>query len=636
MNTVVDDEIVEFLARVPAFQSLDDQDLASLASNIEVEYYPRGVVISAQDGPPSEFLQIIASGAVRVSVASADGAETDFDFRSEGDLIGFLSLSGADRMRANVTAAEETVCYLVPREFFKALLDSRPALREFFSRTFLSRYMDRAFSDLRNRSQGADDGERLLLTTPVGSLATREVIAGRSDLTIREAAQIMSRNRVSALVINDAGGIPVGIVTDRDLREMVAAAARDFGEPVALIMSDKLLRADARDSCFEALLSMIRHKVHHILVEDGGRLRGIITNHDLTLLQGNSPLAVAREIESLQEIDGLAATATKINRLVGLLLKHGAKASNVTRVITEINDRLVRRVLELVERQLGPAPLDWCWIVFGSGGRKEQTFKTDQDNAIIFAEPATAEQERLAREWFAPFTERARDALIRCGLPACPANYMASNPQWCQPLSTWKQYFSAWITTPTAEALLRSVIFFDFRPLRGDAHLAGRLRDHLDAEIGRTPAFLGFMANLLVQNRPPIGFFQHFVVEKNGEHKDELNLKFKAAAPIVDLLRFFSLENGVRETATLERLQALRERHTLVAEYADELEYAFEYITLLRIHTQYGQIAQGLEPDNFINPKNLSSLERKTVREAFQLISRLQDLIIERYRASIW
>jgi len=635
MNTVIDDDIIDFLGKVPAFLSLENEDLANLAAKIEIECYPRGTLISAVDSPPSEFLQIIVQGAVRVSLASEGGAEIDIDFRSEGDLIGYLSLSGAGRMRADITAVEETVCYLVPVGIVKDLLDKRPAVREFFSRTFLSRYMDRAFSDLRNRSQCSAHGEKLLFTTPVGHLVTHDVVTGRSDITIRAAAQIMSRHRVSSLVLNDAGGAPVGIVTDSDLREKVAAAARDFGAPVATIMSEKLLRADSRDSCFEVLLSMIRHRVHHLLVEDTGRLRGIITNHDLVLLQGNSPLAVAREIESQQQLDGLAALARKSDQTIGLLLKEGAKASNAARIITELNDRLVRRVLELVERQLGPAPLPWCWIAFGSEGRKEQTFKTDQDNAIVFAEAATPEADRLAREWFAPFTTQVRDALIRCGLPACPANYMASNPEWCQSLPTWKRHISTWISRPTAGALLSSVIFFDFRPLHGETQFAAQLRDHLVAAISRTPAFLGFMANQLVQNRPPIGFFKNFVVEKNSEHRDKLDLKLKGVVPLVDLLRFFSLEKGVRETGTLERLHALRGSHTIVAEHADELEQAFEFIMLLRIHHQYGQISRNGEPDNFIDPKSLSNLERKTLREAFQLISHIQDLVIERYRGSI-
>ena len=159
--------------------------------------------------------------------------------------------------------------------------------------------------------------------------------------------------------------------------------------------------------------------------------------------------------------------------MIGLLLKDGARAGNLTRVITEINDRLVRKVLELVAGPLGPAPVAWCWIVFGSEGRREQTYKTDQDNAIIYADPADEAQAREAREWFAAFTPRVRDALANCGFPLCPGGYMAANPDWCRPLRDWKRTFSLWIANPDATAVLRSQILFDFRPLSDAENLAG-------------------------------------------------------------------------------------------------------------------------------------------------------------------
>jgi CBS domain-containing protein len=126
------------------------------------------------------------------------------------------------------------------------------------------------------------------------------------------------------------------------------------------------------------------------------------------------------------------------------------------------------------------------------------------------------------------------------------------------------------------------------------------------------------------------------VVEKGGEHKDELNLKVKGLAPLVDILRLFALEKRIRETSTLERIETLRGMHTIVEEYADDFEHAFEFIMLLRIHHQYQQIRSGQEPDNFINPNRLSNLEKRSIKEAFQIISRVQDQIIERYKSLIW
>jgi CBS domain-containing protein len=462
------------------------------------------------------------------------------------------------------------------------------------------------------------------------------VVSTREETSIREAARIMSENRISSLIVINSNNLPTGIVTDRDLREKVVAKGRNVQEPIKNIMSTTLIRVDARDYCFEAVLRMLKYNIHHILVIKDGNLIGVITNHDLMLLQGTSPLSLTKDIESQQTIEGLIPVSKKINNIVGLLLKEGAKASNITKVITEINDRLVRKVLEFAERKFGKPPVAYCWIVFGSEGRKEQTFKTDQDNAIIYADPTTDTEAESAQKYFATFAEYVRDGLFQCGFPPCPANFMASNPQWCQPLKVWKKYFSSWISTPTPDAVLNSVTFFDFRPMCGEALIAESLRDYLITLLKDQKVFLGYLANMAIKNTPPIGFFKSFVVEKGGEHKDELNLKVKGIAPLVDIVRLFALEKGIRETSTLERIETLRSKHTIVEEYADDLEQAFEFITLLRIHHQYAQISSGQEPDNFINPNRLSNLERRSIKEAFQLVATIQDLIIELYKSLIW
>jgi CBS domain-containing protein len=240
-----------------------------------------------------------------------------------------------------------------------------------------------------------------------------------------------------------------------------------------------------------------------------------------------------------------------------------------------------------------------------------------------------------ARSYLSKLADAVRDALLKCGFPPCPANYMASNPQWCQPLRVWKKYFSEWLKEPTPDALIKALVFFDFRPLYGDFHLAEQLRESLSAGIEENMLFLGSMANTIIRNVPPIGFFKTFIVEKSGEHKNELNLKVKGIAPLIDIVRLFSLEKDIRETSTIERLHALREKHTIVEEYAEEIEHAFEFIMLLRVHFQYEQVEIGELPDNFINPDSLSNLEKRSMKEAFQLISGLQDIIIERYKVMI-
>jgi len=213
---------------------------------------------------------------------------------------------------------------------------------------------------------------------------------------------------------------------------------------------------------------------------------------------------------------------------------------------------------------------------------------------------------------------------------------MASNPRWCQPLSVWKRYFSGWINDPVPDAVLKSLIFFDFRALHGEFSLADDLRDALTSMLEGQTLFFGYMANTIINNMPPLNLFKSFVVEKSGEHKNEFDLKVKGIAPLVDVVRLFALERGVRETSTLERIAALKERHTIVKEYADDLEHAFEFIMLLRIQHQLEQIEAGKTPDNFINPQKLSNLEKRTIKDEFHLISKMQGLVIERYKPMIW
>jgi CBS domain-containing protein len=630
------EDVIDFLKNVPPFQFLEERDIHAVARNLSMDFYPKDSVIMQQDGPPSEALRIIKKGSIKLTLTSEDGGEVVIDYRGEGEIFGFLSMVGKDRVRSNVVAVEDTICYLLGKEMVLQLLDAHPVFTEHFLKSYITRYIDKTYREMHDRSVFIGGSDRLLFTTRVGDMSIKGVVTTEEDTSIRDAAQIMSEHHVSSVVIMDRNRLPVGMVTDRDLRDKVVSRGRDVQEPVRNIMSTTLIRVDSRDYCFEAVLKMIRYNIHHIIVISDGELAGVMTNHDLMVLQGTSPLSLTKDIESQQAIEGLIPVSQKINNIVGLLLKEGARASNITKIITELNDRLVRKILELAEKKHGKPPIPFCWIAFGSEGRKEQTFKFDQDNAIIYADPATPAQEEEATRYFSAYALFVRDGLVRCGYPLCPANYMASNPQWCQPLRTWKRYFSTWVATPTPEALIHCVALFDFRPMYGETALGEALRDHLHAILKDQKVFLGYVANLAIKNEPPIGFLNSFVVEKGGEHKNELNLKVKGLAPLVDIIRLFSLERGVRATSTLERLEALRGTHTIAMEYAEEFEQAFEFIMLLRIHHQYALLSSGQAPDNFINPNRLSNLEKRSIKEAFRLVAKVQDLIIERYKSLIW
>lgn len=627
------EDIMDFLKSVPPFEFLSDEVINSITVKISMEYYPKGTHILLQDGAPSEFLYVIKKGGVKV-YRRVENEEVVIDYRSEGDTFGFVSLMSGDKSRANVMAIDDTICYLIPKETILNLISKYPEVRDFFLRSFMNIYLDKGYRDDQSKKAITYTVDKILFTTPVEEIATKNVITVKENTPIREAAKIMCENSISSLIVVDDQGISLGIITDKDLRKKVVASGRSVDEPVKNIMNYPIITIDARDFCFEAVVRMLKYNIHHLLVIKDGSISGIITNHDIMMLQGLSPITIVRDLEIQHSVEGLMNASKQINTIVGNLISQGAKASNITRIITEINDRIVKKVIQFAEREFGQPPVPYCWIALGSEGRKEQTFKTDQDNALIYADPPPSQQEAV-QKYFLEFTSYIKENLLKCGFPPCPGDIMASNPKWCQPLKVWKKYFSQWIYTPKGENINLSNIFFDFRGIYGDLSLEENLRDYLLGIVKDQKVFLGYLANLAVRNKPPLGFFKTFVVEKSGEHKDKLNLKIKGIAPIVDIIRLFSLEKSVRETSTLERIEALKNKHTVVRDYADEIVYAFEFLMLLRIRHQYEQVIQGIMPDNFINPESLSNLEKKLLKDTFQLISKLQDILIERYKLMI-
>ncbi len=631
------EDAIAFLRHVPPFQFLDEPAVAKIAKGLAMEFFPKGTTILKQGGPPSKSLFVIKKGGVKVFRRSPDGQEAIVDFRGEGDLFGYLSIVGADKARANVLAVDDTSCYTIKRETVRRLFDSNETVRDFFLKSFLNIYIDKTFQEMQSKGlYFSGGGERILFSNLVGEVVTKPVLTAPQDISIREAAGIMCENKISSLVLVDNDNRPLGILTDRDLRGKVVARGRDVNEPVKNIMSYPIMRIDAKDYCFEALLRMIKYNVHHLLVVKDGALSGIVTNHDFLLLQGTSPLLLAKDIDSQRDIEGLSPVSKQINNVVGILIKQGARASDITKIITEINDRLVRKVLEIAEKKFGTPPAQYCWIALGSEGRREQTCRRGQDNAIIYSDPATTHEADAAKKYFLSFANFVRDSLVQCGFPSRPSGNMASNPQWCRPLEIWKKYFSTWLSAPVADELQNCLTFFDFRPVAGEYALAEQLRDSLCSMLRGQKSFLQQTAHLAAATRPPVGILKAFVVEKSGERKDKLDLKAMGLTPIINIVRLFALEEALKETSTLERIDALKDRHGDIKEFGEEMTLAFEFIMLLDIQHQFERISNSQPPDDVINPGNLTSLQKKMIKEAFNLISRLQDSIVDRYGPMKW
>ena len=633
VHVVAPEMAVDFFKNIMPFNSLDDVTLHRLARHCRVDFYPKGTRLLTQGETDITHLYLIQRGGVKAFIEDDQGEVTLKDFRGEGDYIGALGIIRGTPANLNIETVEDTFCFLLPRGIFLNLVAQEPSFAQFYLKSFSEKIVKTAYSELRHHKVSGRSGDDLyLFSVRVGDLV-KTLRKVSSESSIQEAAVKMAEFRVGCLLVYDPLDEEniVGIITDRDLRGKVVAAGLDYTLPVKEIMTGPVQSVLSQSLCFDVLLKMMATSIHHLAVERGGRVIGVVTSHDIMLLQGHSPYYLFKEIRGQQKFSGLYVLAQKIPEVIRGLIKEGAKAGNITQMIAILNDHILERMLTLLEEELGPPPVPYCWLLMGSEGRREQTFKTDQDNAILYADSDNEEEKAVAESYFKEFAVRAIDHLVNCGYPLCPGEIMAINPKWCQPLSVWKDYFSTWVSAPDPTELLHATIFFDFRSGFGDHTLARELRRHLNREAKKQDIFLFHLARQCMSTRIPLSFFKNFIVDRDGEHKHLLDIKRQGLTPFVNFARVLALKHGISETNTLARLKALFESDFIKRDLWASANDAYELQMQQRLIHQLRQIEEGVLPDNHINPEQLSELERRMLKDAFSVIERLYSVLDKLY-----
>jgi CBS domain-containing protein len=633
-QSIITENVVAFLRTVPPFQFLCDADLRIAATAMSLEYFPRDAVILSAGERASESLYIVQKGGVKLTIDTDQGAEVVLDMRSEGELFGLLSVMGGDVTRLDVTAVEDTLCYTLAGEHVQRLMAAHPDFAGYMVRTSVSRYVDRSLAEIRERAHLLNDGERLLYSLSVADVAKQRVTACGEQTPIQRAAQLMAADRSTCIVVQDTSGHAVGIVSDKDFTAKVVAAGLPADTPVCEIMSSPVASIEASEHIFMAMLEMLSRNIHHLLVTREAVPASVLTYHDLLLLQGKSPLTLMRHIGRQNTLEELIAAQGRTSELIPLLMREGARASHIVRIVAEMNDRVVAKIMELVERELGPPPVPYAWVAFGSEGRREQTFKTDQDNGIVYSDEGAGEPE--VEEYFERFATQARNALEACGYPPCKGDYMASNIRWRQPLSVWKQYFHTWIRDPEQNAACDALICFDMRPVAGDPKIFAELAHHNRELLAQAEFFKSVFAFVSLTHRPPLGFFRNLIVERGGEHKHEFDVKLHGTGPIVNAVRMFALDALAEATNTFDRITALRDLTYADDKLLRDLDEALEFLTLLRLQRQAEQARDGQPVGNYINPASLSHLQRGLLKEAFAAITRAQSLVQSKFESWVW
>lgn len=462
----------------------------------------------------------------------------------------------------------------------------------------------------------------LFLNQPIKDSAAG-LVAYDMNLPIKTVAKLMTKNNSnSALVKNDKNEY-IGIITDLDIRERAVAEGMDLDKPISEIMSAPLITISADAMMFEAIQLMMGKRVRHLVVKDNyGKIVSVVGANELLEHQKYPLASLMIEINKAETPPEIFGIRDRLPRLIKALIDSGADSKNLTRVIATVSESILNKLISFALKEAGPPPARFVFMLMGSVGRQEQTLKTDQDNAIIF-EDVPEESEKEVREYFLNLAKKVCGWLDQAGYDYCIGDVMAQNPKWCQPLSAWKKYFKDWVNSAEPEDLLDTSIFFDFRGGYGDLNLTDELRKYLNEILKGKAVFFLHLAHNSLLFKPPIGFFRNIVVESTGEHRETFNIK-KAMTPIVDFARIYALLNNVEKTNTMERLLQLFEKGVLNRSDYNEISQAYNYLMQMRLRHQAMALKYNKKPDNHINPKRLTHIEGKMLKETLIQISNFQ------------
>jgi CBS domain-containing protein len=597
-------DVATFLSRYPPFDGLPPDDLAKVASSVEIEQFPAGAVILEQSGEPAEHLYVVREGAIELI---AEGRL--YDLLGEGEVFGQFSLLAHESPTSTVRAHEDTLCYLIGADVADEVLGTSAG--QLF-----------VLGTMRERlAAGHESMEPASLQLrPVGGLVRRAPVAADPGMSVAAAAERMAAERVSCLLVPMRDGW--GIVTDRDLRSRVLAVRRSPDTHVEEVASFPLKTLPERALVGEALLAMFAEGVHHFPVTRAdGSTAGVVTATDLMDIGRDTPFSIRGAIERARTSDEVVAAGRELPHVVLALVDASSEPVGVGRVVALVVDAMTTRLLALGIDRFGEPPVPWAWLALGSAARREQALGTDQDHALAYDA-----QDRPVEDvdpYFAELAEFVTAGLEGAGIPRCEGDAMAANPAMRRSVQGWIDALHAWMRDLGASGSILSSIVYDFRRVTGPLDPEPELEATIH-EARNDLAFLRHLGRRALDHRPPTGFLRDLVVERKGEHVGRFDVKHGGITIIGNIARLEGVRAGIRAKATLDRLAGSSSAGTLEKDMANELSEAFRFLWEVRLRHQAGQVRAGEMPDDFVDPATLGPVMRRGLKEAFGVISRAQ------------
>ncbi|MBN9284481.1 MULTISPECIES: DUF294 nucleotidyltransferase-like domain-containing protein [unclassified Flavobacterium] len=635
MKNPIAERIADFLKHYPPFISLSYQELVDISQTISVIYLEKNQVLFKVGDATHQNFYVVANGAIGLSVIS-DAEEFLIDKCDEGDILGLRPFFAKNNYLMTAKAREESIIYAIPIAVFQPYVAKNANVLSFLLESFASNTRNPYDKDHRGKliseniifdEQSAAD---IQYFQPV-KYTKNPITASSSDI-IKHIAQTMSNSRIGSVIIHD-NQLPIGIITDKDLRSKIATGAFPIDTAADKIMSSPVITVPENISIAEAQMMMLKHNVGHLCVTRDGTeksaVSGIITEHDIVAAQASNPGILLKLTRRATRSKELKTIREKLTDLIQNSIDKNIPISHITNVAAEINIAITKRAIDLaIEKMETPPPTRFAWFNLGSQGRKEQLLLTDIDNILVF-EDVEAERYDDVKQYFMQLADKVIETLEKVGYTPCPQELMANNELWCKSLTDWIKQYNTWINTPGEKGINLSTIFFDYDLIYGDVSFENSLTESIFNSTDNNQLFYAFLGTNAIKKPAPLGFFRQFLLEQDEEHKDAFDIKNRAIMPLVDAARVLCISRNIKGiTNTYQRFKKLAD---LEPQNADlYLECAEAFNTLIWFRTEEG--LQNSSNGSYINLQELSKVDKVKLKNCFQPINDIQDLIKNRFQ----
>lgn len=633
MKNTISHRVADFLKSYPPFSFLQQRDLEKISEQISIIYKEKDSVVFAENEETHDSFYVVHKGAVALRTSLRNDI---LDMCDEGDIFGLRPLIANENYQMEARAYEESILYAIPLTIFRPYALENKAVGNFLIESFASNTLKPYSKSHRGKLYGdesLDTEAKVLDLHPVQY--SKKLISCSALTTAKEIADIMIRKNVGAILVVEEEMLPIGIITDKDLRNKIVTGAFPITATAAEIMTSPVITYPKKMTITQAQIAMMKSDISHLCITKDGTINtkavGMLSKHDVMVSLGNNPAVLIKAIKRAKKAKHLKPIRARIMQLLQGYINQNIPTMLTSKIITELNDACIKQVIAIaLDKMETPPPVKFAWLAMGSQGRSEQLLQTDQDNALIY-EDVPEELEAETKKYFLELATYVNKGLFDIGYEYCPAEMMASNPKWCLSLGEWKEMIYRWITNTGKTEVLLSFIFFDYSLSFGDSELTNNLSDFIFENIKANPIFYVHLVSGALQSPSPTGFFRQFLLEQDGVNKDFFNIKNRALMPLADAARVLILYHSVKSISnTVERFEKLAELEPENNELFTACAQAYK--VLLKFRTRQG-LAHN-DSGQYIALESLSKSEKIQLKSTFKTIKELQEIIAIRFNVS--